>query len=214
MIEVRAVIIDYGNVLCEPQRPSDLDAMSCACDIERSMFEKLYWQFRDDYDSGACDAVQYWSRISGAADKQLSKEQLSQAITLDNMSWSRPSIAMSDWAKVLRGCGIRTAILSNMPLELRKYITSCDWLPQFDHSVYSCDVGWIKPSNEIYAHCLQLLGLPANQTLFIDDRQPNIDAAQASGLNAMLFKDFVQFCTALPARYNLPQPQSNAHTSA
>jgi putative hydrolase of the HAD superfamily len=182
--------------------------MSAACEIERTLFEKLYWQFRDDYDSGACDAVQYWTQIADAADKQLSKDQLSQAMTQDNASWSRPSNAMADWAKALRADGIKTAILSNMPLELRKYITACEWLPQFDHSVYSCDVGWIKPSYEIYAHCLQLLGLPANQTLFIDDRQPNIDAARAAGINSMIFTfaDLAQFCTALRAHYDLPHP--------
>jgi len=206
MIRLQAVIFDYGNVLCQPQRSTDLDEMAEACEIEPGEFETLYWKFRDKYDQGAHDAVDYWTAIGKAAKRHLTKEQIDKGILLDNIGWSRPNPPMVEWAQRLRTHGVKTAILSNMPLELRQYITQREWLPAFDHSVYSCDAGYIKPCPEIYLHCLELLGLNAEDTLFIDDRLPNVQAAQRLGMHAVTFSDHGELHTVLHEKFDLPLP--------
>jgi HAD superfamily hydrolase (TIGR01509 family) len=45
----------------------------------------------------------------------------------------------------------------------------------------------IKPEREIYEHCLAGLGVPAEQTLFLDDRPENIDGAKRLGIHGVQF---------------------------
>jgi epoxide hydrolase-like predicted phosphatase len=75
--------------------------------------------------------------------------------------------------------GIRTALLSNSwgtedyPRE--------GWDQMFDVVVISGEVGMRKPEPAIFAHTLQLLGLPASGCVFVDDLRHNVDAAVALG---------------------------------
>lgn len=205
MIKLQAVIFDYGNVLCEPQRVSDLVAMSTAAEIAMSSFERAYWEFRDGYDKGKFDARSYWNAIGHESGKTLTEDQITKLIELDNLSWTRPNPSVAQWAKELFARGIKTAILSNMPLELRKYIASnCSWLPKFNEQVYSCDVGSIKPEAEIYNHCLSALKIKPQEALFLDDREPNVTAAIKLGINAIVFNDLENASREISAKYELP----------
>lgn len=209
MITVKAVIFDYGNVLCEPQRESDLSLMASAFGMERVQLEPLYWRYRDHYDQGECDAHTYWKKIGGSsiAAGTVTAAQLEQAIRFDNQSWTRPNPPVLHWVEKLQTHGIKTAILSNMPLPLRQYIDSeCHWLPRFDHKVFSCDAGSIKPDTKIYRYCLERLSLEPEETLFIDDRVPNIDAARKLGMHGLVFSDMQKLVAEVSSRFHLPAP--------
>jgi len=58
----------------------------------------------------------------------------------------------------------------------------------FDEIILSGEVKLIKPEPEIYELCLQKIGKPANQCLFIDDSEPNIIAANKMGFDTVHFK--------------------------
>ena len=52
----------------------------------------------------------------------------------------------------------------------------------FDAVVISGEVGMRKPEPEIFAHVLDLLGVRAEETVFVDDLRQNVEAADALGL--------------------------------
>lgn len=56
----------------------------------------------------------------------------------------------------------------------------------FDTFTFSCDVGVLKPDRRIYEDALGKLGLPARETIFIDDFESNLDGAAALGINPVL----------------------------
>jgi putative hydrolase of the HAD superfamily len=62
--------------------------------------------------------------------------------------------------------------------ELRRY---------FKVAFSSCYVGLRKPDAAIYRRALDVLGSAAERTLFIDDRQENVDGALAAGMKAIRF---------------------------
>ena len=111
---------------------------------------------------------------------------------------------MPQWARDIRAAGLRTAILSNMPAPVRDYVLHCPWLPDFDASVFSCDVGVCKPEPEIYHECLLALGVHPSDVLFFDDREPNVRAAEALGLHAILFTDASSAAREIDRRFSLP----------
>jgi putative hydrolase of the HAD superfamily len=52
----------------------------------------------------------------------------------------------------------------------------------------SCYVGLRKPEPAIYQRALDILGLPPERVLFIDDRVENVDGAVAAGISAIQFQ--------------------------
>ncbi len=75
-----------------------------------------------------------------------------------------------------------------------------DWLPQFDALVWSYQLLMAKPDPAIYRYVLKQLGTLPEETLFIDDRAVNIDAANALGLMGLLFTTVEQLRTDLIAQ--------------
>ena len=73
----------------------------------------------------------------------------------------------------LRGAGIRTYVLSNNnPASMDDY---------FDKVYLSYELRELKPSEAIFRKVIADSGIVPAQTLFIDDGQKNVDAAQALG---------------------------------
>ena len=62
--------------------------------------------------------------------------------------------------------------------ELRRY---------FKVALSSCYVGLRKPDPAMYRRALDILGSAPERTLFIDDRQENVDGAMAAGMKAIRF---------------------------
>jgi epoxide hydrolase-like predicted phosphatase len=62
----------------------------------------------------------------------------------------------------------------------------------FDDIFLSCDLGVIKPNKEVFHIVLGKVGLKANETLFIDDNEKNINVAKEVGMEAIQFKDYNQ----------------------
>ena len=188
MSRPRAVIFDYGNVLSQAQRDSDVQAMANLLMLDQEHFVEAYWRFRVAYDEAQLDPVSYWHAVAGTVARTPAPEQIASLRRLDIESWSHPNREMVTWAQKLRIRGFRTAVLSNMPMDLRNYLLGPEsWLPEFDHLTFSCDVRSSKPDAGIYRHCLNGLGVTAAEAVFIDDREPNVIAARDLGMRAVVY---------------------------
>lgn len=87
----------------------------------------------------------------------------------------------------------QTAILSNSFVGAREreeaayqFSECCDFI------IYSHEVGLQKPDPAIYALTCERLKLPAEQVIFLDDRESLIDAAKAFGMHGIVFKNNAQ----------------------
>lgn len=63
--------------------------------------------------------------------------------------------------------------------------------------ILSGDLGIIKRSPEIYVHTLEKLNVTASETIFVDDRKVNVDAAEACGIHSLLFSKTETFIDEL-----------------
>jgi putative hydrolase of the HAD superfamily len=203
-ISPSAVIFDYGNVLSQSQPLADVQAMATILDLPLPQFSELYWRFRIEYDAASLDPTAYWNTAAQTASRTLTPVQIAELIEIDSRSWSHPSQPMAQWARDVRASGVRTAILSNMPAPVRDYVLRCSWLPEFDSRTFSCEVGVCKPAPEIYRDCLNKLGAQPSEVLFLDDREPNVRAAEALGLHAVLFTGPGEVSAEIERRFSLP----------
>jgi putative hydrolase of the HAD superfamily len=202
-IQPSAIIFDYGNVLCQPQPLADREAMASLLNLPLEHFDELSWRVRLAYDEAAVDARMYWNSV---AQRVLTPTEIAKLTEIDNQSWSHPDPVMPSWAHQLRAAGLRTAILSNMPLPVRQHLDSVDWLPEFDQRTFSCDVRLAKPGREIYELCLRGLRVQPSAALFLDDRAENIRAAEALGIHSILFTTPADLASTLQHRFDIPVP--------
>lgn len=200
---VDAVLFDYGNVLSAPQDPSDTRGMPSVIEASVEDFWKGYWRYRTEYDLGATPS-NYWTKIAADCGCRISAQQVATLTDLDNESWGKPNHVVVAWVGRLRVSGIRVAILSNMPFPLRDFLmTRCPWLPEFDVSIFSCELGIVKPEAAIYRHCVERIGVTPSRALFIDDRAENVDAARGIGLRGIVHSDPALTSAELVNRFQL-----------
>lgn len=204
MHKVKAVIFDYGGVLCKLPTATQIQELAGLCDLSEEAFLKHFWNFRLAYDRGDLDGPLFWRSIAKAAGKSYADEQIAQFIDHDVRFWLTLDQPMLAWNRTLRAAGFKTAILSNMPDALGIHLYQHSALfSQFDHVTLSYEIRSAKPESKIYRSCLANLALKSGDALFLDDKVTNIRAAQAVGLHAITYKNRAELAGREEA-YGLP----------
>lgn len=212
-VKIKAAIFDYGRVLSLPQPPSTVERMAEICRVPVETFRQGYWDFRLAYDRGDLTVNEYWKSRAQTFEVNLSAEQIERIVHVDCESWSYLNPIMAGWTQQLHTAGIRLALLSNMPLELKDYLVkNLDLFSRFDHLVFSCDVRRVKPEPEIYQHCLSLLRLSPKEVLFLDDKPENVEGASNLGIPSLLFDSPENAFAQIRDRFDLPLPASQLAT--
>ena len=73
-------------------------------------------------------------------------------------------------------------------------------LPRFTRVFASHEIGYRKPHRAAFEHVLREIGVPAPEVLLFDDLAPNVEAAQALGLQAVLVRSPADVREALAQR--------------
>lgn len=193
ILGLRAVVFDYGMVLTGP-RDAEANAMLLRLTgLEQERFESLYWADRHAYDEGKFTGLEFWQKLlrnAGIPDKPGLAEELN---LWDARMWTTQNPAMLVWQLELKQRGFKTAILSNMGDNVLANVErTFDWLPRFDVLVWSYQLKMAKPDPAIYLYTLRELDVEAAETLFLDDKLENVEAAQALGMRGILFSDIAR----------------------
>ncbi len=187
-MSLRAVIFDYGMVLTGEPNAKAHDAMVRITGLPFDQFEAVYWADRHAYDEGKLSGLQFWQNLVRDAKLNLDADAIDELNGWDARMWTTQNPAMLAWQFELKQHGIRTAILSNMgDTVLASIQREFDWLSRFDVLIWSFEHKMAKPDAAIYRLTLDKLGTRPEETLFIDDKRANIDAARDLGLLAIQF---------------------------
>jgi putative hydrolase of the HAD superfamily len=187
-LALRAVVFDYGMVLTGLPNQEAHNAMVRLTGLTGDRFEELYWRDRHAYDEGKLNGVTFWQKFAKDSGLSLTPDQLDELNRLDARMWTTQNPAMIAWHQRLKAAGLRTAILSNMGDSVLASIErEFTWLRDFDVLVWSFQLGIAKPDPAIYQYVLEKLGTRPEETLFLDDKRVNIDAARALGIGAIEF---------------------------
>lgn len=87
----------------------------------------------------------------------------------------------------LKAASYRLYVLSNMSKEFIAFLRKVPVYRYFDGEVVSCEEGVCKPEAEIYRILLSRYELNPKETIFIDDRKENIEAAEQVGITGFHF---------------------------
>ena len=124
----------------------------------------------------------------------LGRAQVSPEVVRDFMEnlvrgLSRTDPDMMEAVAKLKGAGIKLAVLTNNWKSENSGRLIFEGLEQFDSVVESCLVGLRKPEAAIYTHTLDLLGVAAEEAVFLDDLGHNLKAAEELGIATIKVND-------------------------
>lgn len=214
---IRAVLFDYGLVLTGPPSPAAWARMQTILDATDPSFHDAYWRSRYDYDLGVLNGNTFWQTVGADLGCATTDEQIGDLIEADTDLWTVPNGTMIDWAATLQKADITTGILSNIGDAMEFGIRGrCPWLSEFAHLTFSHRLGIAKPDERIYRIAIDGLGHAPHETLFIDDRIENVEAARRVGLNAIQYTNheaFLQFFDNAGIE-GLPQPAERTISQA
>jgi putative hydrolase of the HAD superfamily len=189
------LLVDYGEVMSQPQPAGTLQELACLAGMPIDEMRHRYWHYRPDYDRGQA-SNSYWSTVLRrplAADDPL----LGDLVATDIQGWLHVN---SQTLRTLFDAalgGIRLALLSNAPHPQADALDGFSWAGLFAHRLYSCRLGIAKPDPSIFEQALDIIGSAPEQTLFIDDKPANTDAAARLGLQTYTFSSSADLACAL-----------------
>ena len=211
---ITTVIFDYGCVISVVPTPQDFEPLRRAIGVNLAAFKETYWRYRDAYDLDDLDAAAYWQEFGRDVGRNFSPSQIHTLAALDCHIWGRPNPVMVEWVRLLRGKGLKTAVISNISRNVGDYLRrNGRWIGFMNQVTFSGELKLLKPDPAIFHACLEGLGEPAEQALFIDDKDVNVTAAQALGINGIVFHSVDQLKTALEP-YGLAESLAEAKTRA
>lgn len=135
--------------------------------------------FWNDYDRGTreIDSVAEKLAIFRGSDFETAKRLMLAAITYQEVIPATESLIED-----LKGAGYRLFVLSNMSKDYIEFLRKLSVFQHFEGEIISCEVNLIKPEKEIYQLLLDTYNLDPKQTMFIDDRAENVEAAATLGI--------------------------------
>ena len=153
-------------------------------------------QFWTDYDMGVLSFDQVAEELAAyrGVEPDFAREMIT--IAIGKQETIRPTEKLID---ELKAAGYKLYVLSNMSREFIDFLRKQKVYENFDGDVVSCEVGIVKPMPEIYDLLLNRFDLDPAETIFIDDRKENVDAAAAKGIATFHFdrNDYEGSCERL-----------------
>lgn len=183
---MKNIVFDLGNVLFKFDPDEILDGLfndyHTKEKLKQSVFKTTIWR---ELDRGSLSLFQA-KKIFIDKNPDL-KDEIK--ILLDN--WKNFLHPIDENVKLLPELkkNNRLYILSNFHEEAFNYISNkYSFFELFDGMVVSYKVKLIKPERKIYEILLSRYSLIPQDTIFVDDTEENIKAAQELGIKGLLYK--------------------------
>jgi HAD superfamily hydrolase (TIGR01509 family) len=190
---MKNVVFDLGRVVFaqDPKKSSD-EFKQFFSYVQQTPMP----QFWVDYDLGLStldDVVRELSAYRGV-DEVYTRELILLAIS--RQETIAPTATL---IKDLKRAGYRLFVLSNMSRDFIDFLRHQEVYANFEGDVVSCEVGVVKPMPQIYDILLEKFSLEPEETIFIDDRRENVEAAAAKGISVFHFdrNDYEGSCARL-----------------
>lgn len=176
---IKNIVFDLGGVVVAHNVESFAEKLGEFFSFVFGPDMKCVPSFWVDYDLGirtideTAEAVAKFRNCS----PETAKEHMLYAISLQEEV--EPTVRL---IKELKEKGYKLYVLSNMSKEYIEFLRKFPVFDLFDEQIISSEVHLGKPDRKIYEYLLSHCGLNPAETIFIDDRKDNVEAAAELGI--------------------------------
>jgi putative hydrolase of the HAD superfamily len=154
--------------------------------LDRAAFEARHEQPNDAWERDTISIYGYLNETIFYEPRNFSAEDFIEAMKAQSVPF--PSNAMPVLKELAGASKWLVGLLNNESRALHEYRMEKYGLDQFlDVQFSSCYLGMRKPDADIYRRALDILALPGERVVFIDDRANNAAAAASVGMHAIQF---------------------------
>ena len=185
---IKNIVFDLGNVLVE-FKPKDYMKRLGFRDMEiedlfRIIFKDKRW---GEFDRGTIKIEEYTQALCSEHPEYADKimQMFSGDWTKNFLKPKEASIQFLLEASKHYG----SYVLSNVSEYVLKYVKGLGFWDKVSGGTYSYDVRYLKPEPEIYQRFFSDNNVIPSECFFLDDLPKNIEAAQAAGMNGIIFCD-------------------------
>ncbi|OLQ93007.1 HAD family hydrolase [Vibrio panuliri] len=188
---IKNIIFDIGNVIVR-WSPSEIIRLTFgdsprATSLTKQIFQSTIWQAANRGELSEEQVKIALQKEFGLSSVQA--EKLGYYVKHTQLEL----YGSVDLIKQVKESGYKVYALSDNVHEIVDYLKQqYDFWSLFDGVVISADVGFLKPSQEIYLSLLEQYHLNAESCLFIDDMAYNVEGAQNVGMSALQFENAEQ----------------------
>jgi epoxide hydrolase-like predicted phosphatase len=185
---IRAIIFDLGGVLVRTVDVTPRERLASRLGMDRSALEDFIFggASGDRAQKGEINLSQHWENL--ASRLGFSVQQVKDLVD-EFFAGDALDTALVDYVRTLHG-HYKTALLSNAWDDTRQAIVERWHIDDaFDELIISSELGIVKPDPRIFQLVLDKLGVTANQAVFVDDMQRNVDGARRVGLEGICFQN-------------------------
>jgi len=186
--EINAVIFDMGGVLLKTANPVPREALAKRFGVTCTELETFIFMSETSLRSevGELSDKEHWE-IALRHFNQPVDDYL--AVYDEYFSGDAIDQELLDFAVSLKS-NYQLGLLSNAWLNARAQLNKhFKFIDVFNVSVFSSEVGMRKPDQAIFKLMLKKMGVKAENAVFIDDMQSNVEGAISSGLHAIRYTD-------------------------
>ena len=177
------IFFDWGGVLATDPGDDFLRDLLANVGAEPAQIEEIYETYMRRFMRGELSESQYWQEL-----REKYGLNIHDSISEEFKKWRglAANEAVLQLVAEAKEHGLKTAVLSNVIEPTYNVIASAGYYDRFDDVIASWQVGSAKPEPEIYTIALQRLGVTAQESVFIDDKQKCLDPAAAMGFKTIL----------------------------
>jgi len=194
MTSIRAILFDIGGVLLRTDDRGPRTALAARFGLDYAGIDQLVWgsPISVAAEEGRAQTAEVWEHVRPPF--KLSPDEL---LEIEQQFWAGDRLDRELFAR-LRSFrpAYKTGLLSNawprnvLSLFYERYGLDRDYVESsFDVAVSSAAAGVRKPDNRIFKHTADLLGLPGEQIIFVDDFVHNVEGARKAGWQAIHFQN-------------------------
>ena len=185
---IKNVVFDVGNVLVDYLPLEYIMSFGFDREMAKALVMKTFGHdLWNEHDRGTYSHDEVWDIF-----EQQSPDSAKDIRRIRDDWWPDKVPLIQDSADFLRECnnrGYNTYLLSNFNADMFEYIEKNRFpvLSEVKGQIISGKERLMKPEPEIYRLLLERFALISNETVFIDDKLENIEAAQAMGIHGIVF---------------------------
>jgi len=186
---VKAIIFDWGGVLCEETALGLISYFSQALEVAPEPLVSAFRPFLPAFQKGEISEDDLWQGMCAALkiERPYNQSLWGEALRAIYV----PNREMFALASRLKEKGYSVGLLSNAEMAAMAFFHEQGYA-MFDAAVFSCAEGTRKPEQRIYEIALERLEVKPNEAIFIDDRVDFLAGAKKLGIRTILFKDHEQ----------------------
>ena len=195
---IKNIVFDIGNVLIDFAWKATMEELGfdekCIDTLADGYINNDLW---DEMDRG----VLSFEEVIQLAVKAMPQYEKEIRLFVDNLILTiRPFDYSEQWVKDLKSKGFKVFLCTNYPYSTFEESVNrglFPFYPYIDGKIVSSRVHLLKPSEDIFNALFEKYNLKAEECVFFDDKEKNVNGAKKTGMHGFVFEGYEKACKDL-----------------